>query len=155
MEKKRSEAVEQHLKVCDELLQLVREENRILREEKRLPGSSIVSRKEELLLKLGASVEELYTKTYIKPWFIQQMKELVECGVSSHRIVVEQRQALHPTFDGDPQRVLHRAMTPVVLAGELLGRVLRVVNQQVGTLAQLTGAGSDRHRTVLGHLMVG
>jgi hypothetical protein len=59
MEKKRSEAVEQHLKVCDELLQLVREENRILREEKRLPGSSIVSRKEELLLKLGASVEEL------------------------------------------------------------------------------------------------
>ena len=26
----------------------------------------------------GAGVEELYAKTYIKPWFIQQMKELVE-----------------------------------------------------------------------------
>src|SRR5512136_1604424 len=29
-------------------------------------------------LRKGASVEELYAKTYIKPWFIQQMKELVE-----------------------------------------------------------------------------
>ncbi len=29
-------------------------------------------------LRKGATVEELYAKTYIKPWFIQQMKELVE-----------------------------------------------------------------------------
>ncbi len=29
-------------------------------------------------LRKGASVEDLYTKTYIKPWFIQQMKELVD-----------------------------------------------------------------------------
>jgi len=29
-------------------------------------------------LRKGASVEELYQKTYIKPWFIEQMKELVE-----------------------------------------------------------------------------
>ena len=29
-------------------------------------------------LRKGASVEDLYRKTYIKPWFIQQMKELVE-----------------------------------------------------------------------------
>jgi carbamoyl-phosphate synthase large subunit len=29
-------------------------------------------------LRKGASVQELYKKTYIKPWFIQQMKELVE-----------------------------------------------------------------------------
>jgi len=29
-------------------------------------------------LRKGASVEDLYAKTYIKPWFIQQMKELVE-----------------------------------------------------------------------------
>jgi len=29
-------------------------------------------------LRKGASVEELYQKTYLKPWFIQQMKELVE-----------------------------------------------------------------------------
>src|SRR5512136_1230953 len=28
-------------------------------------------------LRKGASVDELYRKTYIKPWFIQQMKELV------------------------------------------------------------------------------
>jgi len=29
-------------------------------------------------LRKGADIEELYKKTYIKPWFIQQMKELVE-----------------------------------------------------------------------------
>jgi carbamoyl-phosphate synthase large subunit len=29
-------------------------------------------------LRKGASVQELYEKTYIKPWFINQMKELVE-----------------------------------------------------------------------------
>ena len=29
-------------------------------------------------LRKGADVKELYEKTYIKPWFIQQMKELVE-----------------------------------------------------------------------------
>ena len=29
-------------------------------------------------LRKGASIETLYKKTYIKPWFIQQMKELVE-----------------------------------------------------------------------------
>jgi carbamoyl-phosphate synthase large subunit len=29
-------------------------------------------------LRKGADVQELYQKTYIKPWFIQQMKELVE-----------------------------------------------------------------------------
>src|SRR5512136_2434696 len=29
-------------------------------------------------LRKGATVDELYRKTYIKPWFIQQMKELVE-----------------------------------------------------------------------------
>jgi len=29
-------------------------------------------------LRKGATVEDLYRKTYIKPWFIQQMKELVE-----------------------------------------------------------------------------
>src|SRR5512136_258067 len=29
-------------------------------------------------LRKGASVEDLYKKTYLKPWFVQQMKELVE-----------------------------------------------------------------------------
>jgi carbamoyl-phosphate synthase large subunit len=29
-------------------------------------------------LRQGADIQELYNKTYIKPWFIQQMKELVE-----------------------------------------------------------------------------
>jgi len=29
-------------------------------------------------LRKGAPIHELYNKTYIKPWFIEQMKELVE-----------------------------------------------------------------------------
>src|SRR4030065_263525 len=29
-------------------------------------------------LRKGASVEDLYKKTFLKPWFIEQMKELVE-----------------------------------------------------------------------------
>ena len=29
-------------------------------------------------LRKGADIEALYEKTYIKPWFIQQMKELVD-----------------------------------------------------------------------------
>ncbi len=29
-------------------------------------------------LRKGAGIDELYQLTYIKPWFIQQMKELVE-----------------------------------------------------------------------------
>ena len=29
-------------------------------------------------LRKGADVEALYQKTHIKPWFIEQMKELVE-----------------------------------------------------------------------------
>jgi carbamoyl-phosphate synthase large subunit len=29
-------------------------------------------------LRKGATIDELYAKTYIKPWFLQQMKELVE-----------------------------------------------------------------------------
>ncbi len=29
-------------------------------------------------LRKGATVDQLYKKTYIKPWFIEQMKELVE-----------------------------------------------------------------------------
>jgi carbamoyl-phosphate synthase large subunit len=29
-------------------------------------------------LRKGASVEDLYQRTYLKPWFIEQMKELME-----------------------------------------------------------------------------
>ena len=29
-------------------------------------------------LRKGADIQELYQKTFIKPWFLQQMKELVE-----------------------------------------------------------------------------
>jgi len=38
-------------------------------------------------LRKGAGVQELYEKTYIKPWFIEQMKELVELeeGILKHR----------------------------------------------------------------------
>jgi len=56
---KRSEAVDQHLEICEELLALALEENRILREEKKLPGAGMLTRKEELLLRLNSSVAAL------------------------------------------------------------------------------------------------
>ena len=56
---KRIEAVEIHLKICEELHALVMEENRILREEQRLPGAEISTRKEGLLQRLNESVAAL------------------------------------------------------------------------------------------------
>ena len=41
---KRTEAVDSHLKICEELHALVMEENRILRDEQRLPGAEISTR---------------------------------------------------------------------------------------------------------------
>ncbi|MBN2531805.1 MAG: carbamoyl-phosphate synthase large subunit [Spirochaetales bacterium] len=55
-----------HSKPLDELLQMLT-----------FPSSERQFIMYEALRK-GAAVEELYKKTYIKPWFIQQMKELVE-----------------------------------------------------------------------------
>ena len=56
---KRIEAVEIHLKICEELHALVLEENRILREEQRLPGAEMSTRKEGLLQRLNESVAAL------------------------------------------------------------------------------------------------
>jgi len=56
---KRNEAVDRHLQICEELHALVIEENRILREEQRLPGAEISTRKEGLLQRLNASVAAL------------------------------------------------------------------------------------------------
>ena len=58
---KRIEAVDTHLKICEELHALVMEENRILREEQRLPGAEISTRKEGLLQRLNESVAALKT----------------------------------------------------------------------------------------------
>jgi carbamoyl-phosphate synthase large subunit len=55
-----------HTKSLDKLLSLLKE-----------PSSERQFIMYEALRK-GATVEQLYEKTYIKPWFIQQMKELVE-----------------------------------------------------------------------------
>ena len=56
---KRIEAVDIHLKICEELHALVMEENRILREEQRLPGAEMSTRKEGLLQRLNESVAAL------------------------------------------------------------------------------------------------
>jgi len=55
-----------HQKSLDELMDLLRE-----------PSSERQFIMYEALRK-GASVDDLYHRTYIKPWFIEQMKELVE-----------------------------------------------------------------------------
>lgn len=58
---KRSVAVENHLKICDELYALILEENRILRQDHCLPGQAFSTRKEGLLLRLNESVAGLQT----------------------------------------------------------------------------------------------
>lgn len=59
-------AKDYHQKSLDELMDLLKE-----------PSSERQFIMYEALRK-GATIEELYKKTHIKPWFIQQMKELVE-----------------------------------------------------------------------------
>jgi len=56
---KRIDAVQAHLKICDQLHALVLEENRILREEQRVPGAETSTRKEGLLQQLNLSVAAL------------------------------------------------------------------------------------------------
>jgi carbamoyl-phosphate synthase large subunit len=50
-------------------------------------------------LRKGASVNDLYEKTHIKPWFIEQMKELVEL---EEEILIHQGRKL-------PDELLKRA----------------------------------------------
>jgi len=52
-------------------------------------------------------------------------------------IVVEQRQRLGPSLPGDQEGVVDGAMAPVGFGSELCRRVLSVMDQQVGAVAQL------------------
>src|SRR5688572_23236867 len=63
--------------------------------------------------------------------------EVVDHVVAVGRVVVEEGERLHTALCGEPHGVLNRAMPPRRLHAELFGRVLSVVDQQVGTLAQL------------------
>ena len=47
-------------------------------------------------LRKGASVDELYERTHIKPWFIQQMKELVELEEEDPEL--QERRSSRMTF---------------------------------------------------------
>src|SRR3546814_3209064 len=63
-------------------------------------------------------------------------EDAVDGGVVMRGVVVEQRQALGPRLLGDGDRVLGRAVAPRRLRRELLGGVLRIVDQQVDAVAQ-------------------
>ena len=69
--------------------------------------------------------------------------EAVDHVVVVTGIVVEQGQALGADLARQPHGVLDRAVTPCALAGELGGRVLGVVDQQVDALAQCEHAVGD------------
>ena len=73
----------------------------------------------------------------------------------AHRVVVEQGHALGAGLVRDPDGVLHRAVTPRALAGELAGRVLRIMDHEIGTVAQLQSVRVDAVGAVRWLLMVG
>ncbi len=71
-------------------------------------------------LRKGAGVEELYRKTHIKPWFIQQMKELVEL---EEEILRHKGQTL-------PDELLARAKRDG-FADRYLARILGIAERDV------------------------
>jgi carbamoyl-phosphate synthase large subunit len=71
-------------------------------------------------LRKGATVDELYRKTYIKPWFISQMKELVEL---EEQILKYTRRAL-------PDELLRKAKQDG-FSDKYLGKLLGIAEQKV------------------------
>jgi len=71
-------------------------------------------------LRKGASVEALYRRTYIKPWFIEQMRELVE---------LEEEVLKHPGRDL-PDDLLRRAKKDGFADG-YLAQLLQVPEKQI------------------------
>ena len=71
-------------------------------------------------LRKGASIEELYAKTYIKPWFIQQMKELVAL---EERLLPYKRQTL-------PDELLIQAKKDG-FADKYLSQILQVPEKEI------------------------
>ncbi|MFT3783364.1 MAG: hypothetical protein QM790_15240 [Nibricoccus sp.] len=54
-----TEALKNHLSLCDEIHQLALEENRFLKQHQRTPDAALLDRKRALLAKLDASLTEL------------------------------------------------------------------------------------------------
>src|SRR3954469_2066854 len=67
----------------------------------------------------------------------RRLEEAVDRVVAAAGIVVEQRERPHVGLLRDLQREVDGAVAPVLLLLELLRRVLRVVDEQVGAVAQL------------------
>ncbi len=68
---------------------------------------------------------------------------------------MEERQVLHTVSRGHPYRVFGRAVSPIGLSGELLGRVLRVMDEKVDSIDKLARGIADAIRTILGLLVIG
>lgn len=71
-------------------------------------------------LRKGADIEELYRRTHIKPWFIVQMKELVEL----------EEEILNHTWETIPEELLVRAKKDG-FADRYLSRLMEVPEQMV------------------------
>src|SRR5690606_16798989 len=82
-------------------------------------------------------------------------QQVVERVVVVGRVVVEQGEAPGAGLVGDEHGVVHRAVAPVVLLRELLDRVLGVVDDEVGAVAQLEDVVAHPVAAVVGHLVVG
>ena len=68
---------------------------------------------------------------------------------------MEEREVLHTVCRGDPHGVFRSAVTPIGLPRELLGRVLRIVDQEIDTVDEFPRRVADAVRAVLRLLVVG
>jgi hypothetical protein len=78
----------------------------------------------------------------------------VERVVVANGVVMEQREPFDARFLRHPQRILDRAMAPRGLRGELFKRVLSIVHEQVGAIAERKCRIGDVVPTVVGLLVI-
>ena len=67
---------------------------------------------------------------------------------------MEEGEGSHAALRCEPRRVLHRAVTPLALRGELVGSELGVVDQQVGSLGERSCTVGDTEGSVVRLLVI-
>jgi len=72
--------------------------------------------------------------------WLRILDHAIDGVVGVRRLMVKQRHAPRPSFDGDVGHVVGAAMSPAAARRVLLGRVLRILNEQVHAAHELDQA---------------
>ena len=102
-----NEKLEQHLKIIEHTLEVLKEENRLLREEGEMPSAEFLEKKRELLPKLDDSIKQVKASAQSTDGPL---------GIGGRQIVQKAKQLLLKIFYIDrenEQLLLKRAITPV------------------------------------------